>query len=99
MINSSRTMQAKIYARRVPNGAVVTVRRADGRKHSYRVGLRRYHRLCDTLNVHLGASGGYYYWHRFGAVLHEVQGFVDARRWLLCRFRRSGCFPEHWRAA
>jgi hypothetical protein len=92
-------VNTRIHARRTPDGATVTVQRADGRKHSYRVSLRRYHRLCDVLNVHLGTSGGYYYWHRFGAILHEVQGFADARRWLLERFRRDAGYPEHWRAA
>ncbi|MDR1063629.1 MAG: hypothetical protein LBL48_06820 [Azoarcus sp.] len=90
---------ATIHARRITGAAIVTVRHADGRERQYRVTLRRYGRLRDTLNAHLDAVGGYISKHGFEASFYEVGGFAAARRWLLNRFRRGARWPRHWRPA
>ncbi|MDR1424281.1 MAG: hypothetical protein LBI92_06750 [Azoarcus sp.] len=89
---------ANIKARRITGGAVVTVTRLDGRRHRYRVGLRRYNRLRDMLNVHLGTYGGYFSKNGFDVDLREAQGFADARRWIAC-CRFDARRRRHWMAA
>lgn len=83
-----------IKARRVSGGAVVTVERSDGRVRRYRVGLRRYNRLHDTLVCHFGLHGGSFLRHGFECGLREVQGLADARRWAA---RQRGHRAKHWR--
>lgn len=51
------TPTATIKARRLTGGAVITITRADGRVHHYRVGLRRYRRMADILMMVKGSSG------------------------------------------
>ncbi|QBP09830.1 hypothetical protein [Cupriavidus metallidurans] len=84
---------AHIKARRITGGAIVTVERADGRCHRYRVSLRRYNRLKDTLVVHHGTGGGWFFRHGFECSLHSVTGFADARRWVV---KHDGGRAKHW---
>jgi hypothetical protein len=68
---------ATLRARRVTGGAV---QRAEGRRHRYRVGLKRYHRLHDVLLIPRGIAGAAFLRGRYECNLVAVKGFADARR-------------------
>lgn len=85
---------ASIKARRVTGGAIVTVQRADGRLHRYRVSLRRYNRLRDILVCHRGVGSGWFLRSGFECDLRVISGFADARRWVVRT--SSGRRAKHW---
>lgn len=85
-----------IKARRITGGAIVTITRADGRVHRHRIGLRRYHRLLDTLTVHRGLYGGDFRRHGFACGMETVAGLAASRHWAA---RHGNPGAKHWRAA
>jgi hypothetical protein len=83
-----------IKARRVTGGAVVTVQR-NGYTHCYRVSLRRYNRLQDTLVVHPGA-GSSFARSGFEKRLQSVEGLRESRLWAA---RNANRRAKHWHDA
>lgn len=86
-------VMAEIRARRVKGGAIVRVIR-NGCEHRYRVGLRRYNRLQDTLVVHENTAGGAFTGHGFEARLLDVAGLRESREWVQ---RYGNRRAKHWR--
>jgi hypothetical protein len=88
-----KTAVAEVHARRVTGGAIVRVLR-DGQERRYRVTLRRYNRLLDTLNVHHHLAGGCFLRHGFEVRVADVAGLRDAREWARTHGNPRG---KHWR--
>lgn len=84
---------AIITARRIKGGGIVKVCRGSI-EHRYRVSLRRYNRLRDTLNAHRSQAGGWIFSNDFGAHLTSVSGLREARQWA-ARYSR-GVRAKHW---
>ena len=83
---------AEIKARRITGGAIVRVMR-NGYEHSYRVSLRRYNRLADTLVAHLGTAGSNGTRSGFETSLRSVDGLREARQWAA---RHGRPRAKHW---
>jgi len=84
---------AEIKARRVTGGAIVRVQR-NGCTHCYRISLRRYNRLKDTLVVHPGA-GSEFRRSGFEKRLQTVDGLRESRLWAA---RNASHRAKHWHA-
>ena len=83
---------AEIKARRITGGAIVRVKR-NGYEHSYRVSLRRYNRLTDTLVAHLGAVSNNGTRNGFETRLLAVDGLRESRQWAA---RHGRPRAKHW---